>query len=149
VGKQEIDVRATIAATPRTVFALLGDSSTWPDWTPIESFTLERPAGPDGVGEIRNFKTGRVRVREEIVERVPDRRLTYTLLGGLAVRDYRAEIDLDPAAGGTALRWHTTFSAKVPGMGGLYRRALQKATERFVEGLERHAADLERSGVAR
>ena len=41
------------------------------------------------LGEIRAFKTGRFTVREEIVERTEERRLSYKLLGGIAVRDYR------------------------------------------------------------
>jgi len=61
----------------------------------------------------------------------PSRRLSYALLGGLAVRDYRADLDLTPGGGGhgTQLRWHTTFTAKVPGSGWLYLRALTKATQ--------------------
>lgn len=136
---QEIDVRRTAAAEPAAVWALLDDSSTWPDWTPIESHTIERERGA-GVNEIRTFKTGRVTVREEIVEREAERRLTYVLLGGLAVKNYRAEIDLTPAAGGTDIRWHTTFDAKVPGFGFIYRKALDKATNEFVDGLCKAAA---------
>lgn len=136
---QEIDVRRTAAAEPAAVWALLDDSASWPEWTPIESCEIERPRA-EGVTEIRRFKTGRVKVREEVVEREPDKRLTYTLLSGLAVRDYNATIDLTPTDGGTEVRWHTTFAAKLPGMGGIYRRALEKATRQFVDGLCARAA---------
>jgi polyketide cyclase/dehydrase/lipid transport protein len=138
MGMQEIDVRQTSAASPSQLWALLDKSATWPRWTPIETFTLERPAGDDGLGEIRLFKTGRVTVREEIVERRAERRLAYVLLGGLALRDYRAEIDLTPTGEGTAIRWHTTFRAKVPGAGWIYKRALEKVTREFVDGLAEH-----------
>lgn len=138
---QQIDVRKTIAASPVAVFHLLGDSSTWPAWTPIESFELLRPGDRDGVGEIRVFGTGRVHVREEIVERIPEQRLSYVLLGGLAVRDYRAVVDIEPVGdGGTAVRWHTTFAPKVPWTGWLYTRALTKATQQFVDGLATQAS---------
>jgi len=133
---QEIDIRGTTAADPAAVWRLLGDSPTWPDWTPVESCEIVTPGGVDGIGEIRVFTTGRIRVREEIVERDPPRRLTYVLRAGLAVRDYRAEIDLTPRPeGGTDMRWHTTFSAKVAILGPLYRHGLRKATQRFVDGL--------------
>jgi Polyketide cyclase / dehydrase and lipid transport len=134
---KRIDARAHAAASPATVHALLRDGSTWPEWGTVESFTLERP-GPDGgesVGAIRNFRTGRYLMREQIVEIMPDRRFSYALLAGLALRDYRADIDLTPAGDGTDIHWHTTFRAKVPGMGWLYRRALQRITEQFVQGL--------------
>ncbi len=58
-------------------------------------------------------------LREEIVERVPERRLSYMLLSGLAIRDYRADVDLRPTADGTEIRWHTTFRSKLPGVGGV------------------------------
>lgn len=140
MGIQEIDVSGTSAAPPAAVWRLLSDSSTWPSWTPIDEHRPERPAGPDGAGEIRSFRNGRVTVREEIVEFRPSRRLSYTLLEGLALRDYRADIDLTARTdGGTDVRWHTTFKPKVPGSGALYRRALRKATEQFVAGLVDHA----------
>jgi len=140
MARQEIDIRKTTPAEPAAVWHLLGDSATWPSWTPIERAQIERPGPAEGPGEIRTFKTGRVTVREEIVERDAERRLSYRLLGGLAVRDYRADIDLTPTPEGTEIRWHTTFRAKVPGAGGLYRRALEKATRQFVDGLAEHSA---------
>ena len=139
-GIQEIDVSERTEASPAAVWRLLGDSRTWPEWTPIERAEIEREREGDGPGEIRTFKTGRVTVREEIVERAEPARLTYTLLGGLAVKDYRAEIDLTPDGDGTSIRWHTTFRAKTPGTGWIYRRALDKATRQFVAGLAEHAA---------
>jgi uncharacterized protein YndB with AHSA1/START domain len=138
---RDIDIRRTINAAPDAVYGLLDDSSSWPTWTPIDSFEfVERPE-PDGLGEVRAFRTGRVRVVERIVERVPSRRLSYVLLAGLAVRDYRADIDLSPEGAGTTVRWHTTFKAKVSGMGWAHRRTLFEATQEFVDGLAERAAE--------
>ncbi|MDQ2699742.1 MAG: SRPBCC family protein [Actinomycetota bacterium] len=121
---------------------MLDDSASWPRWTPIESYRRIEPPGVDGLGEVRSFRTGQVRVREVIVERVPGRRLAYALIEGLAVRDYRAEIDLEPSAGGCEVRWHTTFRPRFPGTGWIYRRALTKATHSFVDGLAGYSANL-------
>lgn len=134
---QRIDARAHTPASPAAVHSLLRDGSTWPEWGTVETFALERPGteGGETVGAIRNFRTGRYLMREQVVEIVPDRRFSYALLAGLPLRDYRADIDLTPADGGTDIHWHTTFRAKVPGMGWLYRRALQRITERFAQGL--------------
>jgi hypothetical protein len=139
---QRVDARARTTASPATVHALLRDGATWPEWGAVDTFALEQ-AGPDGgesVGAIRQFRTGRrYRMREQIVEIVPDRRFSYALLSGLALRGYRADVDLTPVDGGTDIRWHSTFRAKVPGTGWIYRRALQRATERFVQGLAERA----------
>lgn len=138
MNRQHIDVTATSAAAPDAVFALLADGATWPAWSPIGSFELERPApgGDEGVGAIRVFRTGRTTSREEIVELVPDQRLSYILLSGLAIHDYRANVDLSPAAGGgTTIRWQSSFAAKLPGTGRLYRFALGRFIGRCATGL--------------
>ena len=44
------------------------------------------------------------------------------------------------APDGTAMRWHTTFRPKVPGCGWIYRRALDRITREFVDGLVRASA---------
>ncbi len=138
------EVGARSAAAPATVFALLDDSETWPSWTPLEHCRIERRAGLDGLGEIRAFTTGKIVAREEIVAREPDRLLAYVLLSGIAVRDYRAEIELTPDGdGGTLIRWRASFRAKVPGSGRLYRGALRRATRTYAEGL---AGAAEREG---
>jgi uncharacterized protein YndB with AHSA1/START domain len=150
MGTQDFEVTGTTDATPEAVWRLLGDSATWPTWTSIDRHRPERAAGPDGTGEIRVFHSGRYTLREEIVESVPPRRLTYTVLSGLAVRDYRAEIDLaERADGGTDVRWHTRFRTKVPGMGVFYRKALLRSTETFVAGLTAAARTHDAQGGTR
>jgi deazaflavin-dependent oxidoreductase (nitroreductase family) len=129
------EVRAVLQAPPARVYGLLDDSASWPTWTPIDEHEPVRPPGPDGLGEIRRFRNGRYTLVEEIVAREPDRRLAYRLRSGLAVTDYRADVELEPHGTGTALRWHTGFTPKVPGTGWLYRYALRSATRGFVEGL--------------
>jgi uncharacterized protein YndB with AHSA1/START domain len=143
VRTQEIDVQVHSAATPATVYALLRDGSTWPIWSPIERFALERPSSPEpeSVGAIRNFFTGKYKMREEVVELVPNKRFSYALLEGLPLTGYRANVDLTPANdGGTDIRWHTTFKCKIPGMGFMYRRGLLKLTRTVASGLAGHAA---------
>ena len=139
MATQDIDIRGTTKATADQVWRLLGDSTTWPSWTPIEEARIVDRGRAGGLGEVRTFKTGRVTGKEESGERREPERLSYELLGGLAVRDYRADIDLTPRGDTTEIRWHTTFKPKVPGMGWVYRRALHKATQDFVDGLARHA----------
>lgn len=119
-----------------SVWRLLSDSRTWPDWTPIDEHRPVAAGRADGTGEVRLFRNGRVTVREEIVEVRPRLRFSYVLLEGLPLRDYRADIDL--AAGPdseTRITWHTTFHPRVPGTGWIYRRALEKATGQFIDGL--------------
>jgi Polyketide cyclase / dehydrase and lipid transport len=140
-----IDQTSTSGADPATVYALLADGSTWPEWSPIDAFTLIEPGAgtPEGLGAVRLFTTGRHRSRERVVECRPGEVFSYVLESGLPVRDYKAAITLAPTAGGTSINWHSTFRPKVPGSGWLYRRELGKFIKQTVDGLA-VAADLAR-----
>jgi hypothetical protein len=71
----------------------------------------------------------------------PPRRYAYEFMWGLPIRDYRAEVTLTPAAegGGTAVRWRSSFRAKLPGTGRLVRRRLAQFIAETAEGLAREA----------
>ena len=139
--RRHIDVTKHSTATPEAVFALLADGSTWPRWSPIEAFELERPGDPppEGVGAIRVFRRGRTTGRDQIVELVPGRRLGYVSLSGLPVRDYRANIDLESDGDGTRIRWQASFAPKVPGTGWLLERSLRRFLCECAAGVAAHA----------
>jgi Polyketide cyclase / dehydrase and lipid transport len=147
MGTMHIRLDQTIAATPADVYALLRDGASWPVWSPLGSFELERPGveEPEGLGAIRVFRTGRIATREEIVQLLPERRFSYVLLSGLAIRNYRADVDLEPTGRGTVIHWHSAFTAKVPGSGWLYRRQLARFIGQLVQGLAAHAEASSRS----
>ena len=142
MARQRIEHRATSTADPATVYALLRDGAGWPTWSPIESFELERPGAeePEGLGAVRVFRSGRVTGRDEIVELVPDRRFSYAHTSNLPIRDYRADVDLEPTSEGTAIRWVSSFEPKVPGTGWLLRRGLDGFVAQLTNGLAGHAS---------
>jgi hypothetical protein len=138
MAEQVIDKTATTTGAPDAVYELLADGSTWPTWSPIGSFELlaSGDGSPEGVGAVRLFTTGRHKSRERVVERRPGRCFAYVLEAGLALRDYKAVVTLAPSpGGGTTINWRSTFTAKVPGTGGLYRRQLGAFIEQSVQGL--------------
>lgn len=141
MGRYVIEKSARSSAAPGEVYRLLRDGSTWPDWTRIDAFELERQGEgePEGVGAVRVFTSGRVRGRDEITGFETDRQFRYVHLGGLPVRNYEATIDLAPVDGGTAITWRVTFDAKYPGTGWLVRRGLDGFVQGNVEGLAKHA----------
>jgi hypothetical protein len=141
--QQQIEAKAWTSASPAEVYRLLRAGATWPEWSPLDSFELEQesPDGGEGLGAIRIFRTGRATSHEEIVELSPDRRFSYALLRGLPLRGYRADVDLEPRDGGTAIRWHSTFSAKLPGTGGIFRRFLGAFIQRCTDGLAAYATE--------
>ena len=62
MGRQHIEHHATTSADPATVYALLRDGATWPSWSPIDAFELERlgESEREGVGAVRVLRSGRV-----------------------------------------------------------------------------------------
>lgn len=142
MGRQRIEHHAATTADPATVYALLRDGATWPVWSSLETFELERPGAgePEGVGAVRRFSTGRVTGRDTIVELVPNRRLSYTHVSNLPIKNYRADVDLEATPEGTSIRWVSTFDPKVPGTGWLMRRGLDGFVAGLANGLAEHAA---------
>jgi hypothetical protein len=137
MARQVIHRTATTGADPAAVYALLADGATWPQWSPLGSFELLEPGdgSPEGVGALRLFTTGRIKSRERVVECSEGKLFAYVLESGLPLRDYRAEVTLTPHDGGTAITWRSTFRAKIPGTGWLYRSQLDRFIGRTVEGL--------------
>ena len=139
------DVSASCRADPSRVFGLLVDGSTWPEWSPIDSYDAEPKAGAIApaahAGTVRVFRTGRNVSRERVVELVPDRRLTYEMLSGSSLlQDYRGQIDVSPeSGGGTRIRWRAAWRSPVPGVGWLMQRYLRGFQQRMVDGLASHA----------
>ena len=139
--RRHINVAAQSRAGVGEVFGLLANGASWPSWSPIESFELERPGNtvPEGSGAIRVFRRGRTTGRDEILEVIPNRRLSYASLSWLPVRNYRADVELTPSGGGTHIRWAGRFEPKVPGTGSLMRWYLGRIVGGFTRRLAAYA----------
>jgi hypothetical protein len=142
MSRQRIEHTATTTADPATVYALLREGATWPVWGPLDSFELDRPGEDEaeGLGAVRVFRSGRVTGRDTIAELVQDRRFSYTHVSNLPMKNYRADIDLEPAGDGTRIRWVSAFDPKLPGTGALLRRGLDGFVSKLANGLAEHAS---------
>lgn len=146
------DVRANSTARPSTVYAVAKDSSCYPAWSQIGSFEHVRSGAGElyGVGSLRIFRTGPLKLLEEVVELEPERRIAYMLHSGLPFRDYRADIELSPLPnGGTAIRWHNSFRPKYVGTGLLCRAFMQSVLGAITPALAREAERMERENNLR
>jgi uncharacterized protein YndB with AHSA1/START domain len=135
---------ATSAAPPAAVWRLLLDARTWPDWSAVDGLDLARSGGldPDGrdpVGAVRAFRTGKMVTGERLTGLVEETQLTYGDAFTKAIHDYRAVIDLTPAAGGgTAIHWHGTYSTG-PLMRLVMGRVMSRVMQRMADGLAAYA----------
>lgn len=137
-----IEKSAHASAKPSVVYRLLRDGATWPEWSSIKTFELEREGDgePEGVGAVRVFVNGRIRGRDEITGFAQDRQFRYNHLDGLPVRDYRGVVDLVPDESGTDISWTVSFSAKYAGTGWLLRPVIARFLQQVVSGLATYAA---------
>lgn len=131
------------AAPPEKVFAILADGAGWSKWAGpmvVRSWwEREGDPAPGGVGAIRRLGMEKVGSREEIVEYDPPHHLAYTILAGLPVRDYRADVRITPEGGGSAIDWSGVFVPTVAGTGPLLRAFLRLTIGGFVKRLARYA----------
>lgn len=140
---QMVHIQASqeIKALPEVVWSLVADASGWQRWSPMDESGLEQPGSPeaDGVGAIRRFRTGRIVSREQVIAFEGPRRLAYTLLSGLPLRDYRADVLLTPSPSGTRVEWKSQFRAKVFGTGWIYGFMLRRFLRQLLAALAAEA----------
>jgi hypothetical protein len=123
MDRLHVEGEASTRATAATVWALVSDARRYPEWGPwgAAGFRTAGPDGGPGVGSVHWVRSsarsfGRhVTSVERIVVFEPDRHLAYEVVGGMPVRNYRADVTLTPEAGGTHIRWAATFDSTVLG----------------------------------
>jgi hypothetical protein len=99
---------------------------------------LRLPAGVGGPvpeGLLQWFRYGRRTTSvEEILEADEPRRLVYTVVRGLPVRNFRAEVTLTPMSpGGTSVRWTAAWDRTL--MGRMVHRRLQHVYRQVMTAL--------------
>ena len=124
-GQLHVEAEGVSRATPEAVWSLVADATTFSQWGPWDASGYERPGvdSPGGVGAVQRLRSGRTTSREQIVEVDVGRRLVYTVIGGIPVRNYRGEVTLAPTAGGTHIRWAATWDRSL--LGRLVQRKLR------------------------
>jgi uncharacterized protein YndB with AHSA1/START domain len=150
LAMQRLDVCAerTARATPEAVWALVSDVTRYPEWGPWRAAEYRSPGetSPHGPGAVQWLQSSRRYLLrypvsiEKILEVQEGRSLAYTVIGGIPVRNYRGEVTLTPAGGGTHIRWASSWEAATRGR--LVWRGLRTFYPQIVEALataaERH-----------
>jgi Polyketide cyclase / dehydrase and lipid transport len=135
------DFTVHAAAPADVVFEVLADATRWHEWAGFSvarsEWEHEGEPAPGGVGAIRRLGRAPMYGREQIVEYDPPVHMAYTILSGIPVRGYHADVDLASVPGaGTTIRWSGAFEPKVPGTGALFAVVLA----RIVHGYATSAA---------
>jgi uncharacterized protein YndB with AHSA1/START domain len=131
VGQLSVAAEQTARATPADVWALICDATRYPEWGPWSAAAYRSqgdtsPRGPGAVYWLRSSRRayGRhVTTVERILEADEARRLVYIVIGGMPVRNYRAEVTLTPEGDGTRIRWAAAWDSTL--LGRLVERGLR------------------------
>jgi uncharacterized protein YndB with AHSA1/START domain len=136
MSQLSVEAEGTTRAGPEVVWSLVANANTFPQWGPWNDGGYRPPsAGPSQVGSVQWFRYGR---RTTSVERILEidelRRVAYTVVSGIPVKNYRAEVTLTPtSSGGTSIRWAASWDKTL--LGSLVRRQLLRVYPEIVDAL--------------
>jgi uncharacterized protein YndB with AHSA1/START domain len=130
-----VEARNHTTAAPEVLWELLADSEGYSEWGPWSESGYETrgDASAGGVGAVRRLRTGRRTFFEQIEEVDSPRRMVYTVVKGIPVRNYRAEVILTPTGEGTDVRWFADWDRTLAGR--LVHRKLSAAYPQIVQNL--------------
>jgi uncharacterized protein YndB with AHSA1/START domain len=141
MAQLHVEAEATAKASPEAVWALVSDATRYPSWGPWSAGHYEKPGEqtPHGVGAVQVLRSaqrymGRHTTSvEKIVVFEEGQHLAYTVIGGIPVRNYRADVTLTPSAQGTHIRWAATWDNTL--LGRMAWRGLRTFYPEMMAGL--------------
>jgi hypothetical protein len=109
MNQLHVEAEGVARAAPEVLWELAANADRYPQWGPWSASGYHSRGDQDGVGAIRWFRYGRTTTVERVLESEPGRRQVYTVVKGIPVRNYRAEVKLTPEGQGTHIRWSATW----------------------------------------
>jgi uncharacterized protein YndB with AHSA1/START domain len=112
-----VEAEGATRAAPEAVWELVANADSYSEWGPWSAGGYQnlRDQAPDGAGVIRWFRYGRTTTVEKVLESERPRRLVYTVVKGIPVRNYQAEVTLSPEGEGTQIRWSASWDRTLSG----------------------------------
>jgi Polyketide cyclase / dehydrase and lipid transport len=141
MGRLHVEAEQDTWAAPGAIWTLISDATRYPEWGPWSAGGYQRQGdtsarGAGAVQWLRSSRRAYLRYPvsiEKILEAEEGRRLAYTVIGGIPVRNYRAEVTLTPVTNGTRIRWTAAWDATLAGR--IVRRTLRKLYPQIVADL--------------
>jgi uncharacterized protein YndB with AHSA1/START domain len=130
-ARLHVEAEGVARAAPEAVWDLVSDADRYCQWGPwsASGYRSRGDQTAGGAGAIRWMRYGRTTTVERVVAAEKGRRLAYTVVGGIPVRNYRAEVTLTPVTDGTHVRWSATWDRTLAG------RIVQRKLRSFYPGM--------------
>lgn len=144
--QQTVRFEQFFAAPRDKVFAWFADHEKfgriWPGTTRRIQESAD-PREPNGLGSVREIRTGGMTFEETIVGFDAPERIAYRITRGSPIKNHRGELVFTQVEGGTKLSYVIEFDPKVPLTGGLiasvlctsFHRGINRAIEDLAKGL--------------
>jgi uncharacterized protein YndB with AHSA1/START domain len=117
MAQLHVEAEGVTWAAPEAVWELVANADRYHEWGPWSASGYQSPGDPahGGVGAIRWMRYGRATTVERVLEAEKARRLVYTVVKGIPVRNYRAEVMLTPDGAGTRIHWSADWDRTLGG----------------------------------
>jgi len=144
MAQLHVEAEGVAQAAPEVVWELVANADSYSQWGPWSASGYENlgAQAPDGAGVIRWMRYGRTTTVEKVLVSQRGRRLAYTVVKGIPVRNYRADVTLSPEGEGTHIRWTASWDRTLPGR--IVHRKLRSiypdVVSRLIAAAERNAA---------
>ena len=123
MSKLHVEAEQTAKASPEAIWALVSDATQYPTWGPWSAAGYRQegdtsPRGPGAVQWLRSSQRAYLRhvtSVEKILEVDEGSRLSYTVIGGIPVRNYVGEVTITPTADGSRVRWTASWDDTLSG----------------------------------
>ena len=117
MAQLHVEAEGVAQVAPEVVWELVANANKYREWGPWSASGYENLGAqpPDSAGVIRWMRYGRTTTVEKVLESERARRLVYTVVKGIPVRNYRAEVTLSPVGEGTHVRWTASWDRTLPG----------------------------------
>ncbi len=141
MSQHQITLERHFRAPPAAVFAAMADHETFGQiWPGRTQRIREGEDAPNGVGSVRRISVGPISLEETTITHEPDSLIEYTITRGSPLRNHHGRIALSPQGEGTQMHYVIRFECRIPLLGGLIARQLERD---FHRGVEPWAARLE------
>ncbi len=117
VTRLHVEAEGATRAGPEVVWPLVADVTRYAEWGPWDESGYERPGdgSEHGSGAVRRIRYRRTTSVEQVLDVEDGRRIAYTVLEGIPVRNYRAEVVLTPTVEGTRVNWSAAWDGTLLG----------------------------------
>lgn len=117
MNKLTVEAHGSAVAGPELVWPLVANAASYAEWGAWEASGDRDLAGKASgdAGTTRWMRYHNTTTVEQVLEVEAGRRLVYTVLSGIPVHNYRAEVTLTPTATGTDIRWTAEWDRSLLG----------------------------------